>query len=170
MKKIAIFLMGLAVMICVVFGALYKADMQRMANNEPVLFSTWKYQYVPSEENGESNKNEPVYIEFDKDSITSRGAMINVINNGEYDIWFGDYFSLERKPGGNWKRLEYINAGEPDWSDINYVVEPMGTAGFSFYWADMYGELEKGEYRVVKLYFSDESSDKINYLYGEFKI
>lgn len=170
MKKLAIFLIGLAVMICAVFGALYKIDMQRMANNEPVVFSTWKYQYVPSEENSEYSENDPLRIDITKKSVTSRGAMISVVNEDEHSIWFGDYFALDKKIGNNWRRLEYITDSEPDWSDMNYVVEPQGTLGFSVYWADMYGELGNGEYRIVKLYFSDESPDKINYLYGEFRI
>ena len=37
--------------IAVVFGTLYVVDHHRMDNNEPVVFSTWGYDYAPPEEN-----------------------------------------------------------------------------------------------------------------------
>ena len=53
---------------------------------------------------------------------------------------------------------------------MTYVIETGSRADFNFYWADMYGELEPGEYRMVKLYIDSSNSAEINYLYGYFTI
>lgn len=46
-KKILIFVIIVLVVCAIVFGTLYKVDMNRMNNNKPVLFSTWGYDYCP---------------------------------------------------------------------------------------------------------------------------
>ena len=47
MKKAAIFLMAFSAALCLVIYMLYKEDMSRMENGEPVLFSSWGYEYAP---------------------------------------------------------------------------------------------------------------------------
>ena len=45
----------------VVFGTLYVIDHHRMDNNEPVVFSTWGYDYAPPEENPDGTKTITIY-------------------------------------------------------------------------------------------------------------
>lgn len=57
-KKVIGAIICLVLIIGVVFGTLYVIDHQRMANNEPVLFSTWGNKYAPPEEMPENNNNQ----------------------------------------------------------------------------------------------------------------
>ena len=95
---------------------------------------------------------------------------MSIVNNSVNDVAFGDYYSIEKLNGGMWKKLNYITSETPDWNDMTYVIETGSRADFNFYWADMYGELEPGEYRMVKLYIDSSNSAEINYLYGYFTI
>ena len=172
MKKLAIFLICLAAGLCAVFGLLYKADLARMANNEPVIFSTWGYNYADTDEDtsADNEVHDLLYMEAEENTITSRGINMSIVNNSVNDVAFGDYYSIEKLNGGMWKKLNYITAETPDWNDMTYVIETGSRADFNFYWADMYGELEPGEYRMVKLYIDSSNSAEINYLYGYFTI
>ncbi len=169
MKKLAIFLICFAAVICAVFSGLYRVDLARMANNQPVIFSTWGYDYAVPDVSEES-VYDPVCIIPVEGTVTSRGMVIDIVNNSDNLVYFGDYFSIERKLEGSWKKLNYISPDMPDWNDVTYVVEQGGTASFSYYWADMYGELEPGDYRIVKLYFDDTAASEIMYLYSGFTV
>ena len=50
-KKVIGSMLCFVFIIAVVFGVLYVVDHHRMKNNEPVVFSTWGYDYAPPEEN-----------------------------------------------------------------------------------------------------------------------
>ena len=51
-----------------------------------------------------------------------------------------------------------------------YVVESGDTMQLSFYWVDLYGELDHGDYRLVKLYIDDSDTSEIQYLYCYFSL
>ena len=68
MKKAAIFLMAFSATLCLVIYMLYKEDMSRMENGEPVLFSCWGYEYAPVV--GDPDEEEPI-MEVLENTITS---------------------------------------------------------------------------------------------------
>ncbi len=172
MKKIAIFLVFFAGGLCAVFGLLYKIDIARMANNEDVIFSNWGMDYNKDSENTHTsdNVNDPLYMQAELDTLTTRGMNVTIVNNTNNDAAFGDYYAIEKYTGGQWKKLAYVTGTEPGWNDMTYIIEKGASAELNFYWADMYGELEKGEYRLEKLYIESLNSDQINYLYCYFQI
>ena len=88
MKKLAIFLICLAAGLCAVFGLLYKADLARMANNEPVIFSTWGYNYADTDEDtsADNEVHDLLYMEADENTITSRGINMSIVNNSVNDV------------------------------------------------------------------------------------
>lgn len=47
MKKKIVIIVSIIVILIVLIGSAYLIDKNRMANNEPVIFSTWGAQYVP---------------------------------------------------------------------------------------------------------------------------
>lgn len=166
MKKAAIFLMVFSAALCLFVFILYKEDMKRMDNDEPVLFSTWGHEYTPGEDVEELDE---LYIEFKDGTITSRGATINVVNNKSYDISFGEFYSIEEFEMGTWKELS-ARGSENNWNDMLYIVESGKTAEFRIYWAELYGELESGNYRLRKIYSDDYELNRTSDLYGYFKI
>lgn len=166
MKKAAIFLMVFSAALCLFIYVLYKEDMSRMDKGEPVLFSTWGYDYTPAVE---VENDEKIYIEFDDGTVTTRGATINVVNNTESDISFGESYVIEKYQSGIWKTVARSIA-ENDWNDMLYIVEKNNMAEFRIYWADLYGELESGDYRIVKYYAVDYDLSQLYELYGYFEI
>ena len=47
MKKKVIIIISIVLLVAIAIGGAYAIDMNRMKNNQPVVFSTWGYQYVP---------------------------------------------------------------------------------------------------------------------------
>ncbi len=179
MKNTAIFLICLTLSVIVIFGALYKADIHRMENNKPVIFSTWGKDYSPSEttdvfNNGDINVNiydNAVFFDIDVDTVNPRGLNAKIINNTDSNIAYLDYYRIEKKIGSRWCYYDYVNDLGPSWSDMTYIVEPGAVAEVSFYWSEMYGELEAGEYRIVKEYYDNaDTSNRLHYMYGEFAL
>ncbi len=169
MKKIALFLTCFAVGICVMFYSLYRMDLARMANNEPVIFSTWGYDYAGAETDSDANNNSLTMSPMDG-TLTSRGMVVTIVNNSDNTIYFGDYFAIEKKQGSRWNEISYVSSASPDWSDATYVIGAGSSMDFSYYWVDLYGELDKGEYRMVKLYYDNTSYSEIARFYCEFEI
>ena len=71
MKKTIAAVLCLAVGALAVFGVLYIIDNNRMDNNQPVLFSTWGYDYAPPEENPDDFKY-PLKVEEYKNSFVGK--------------------------------------------------------------------------------------------------
>lgn len=47
MKKKLMIVISIILLVAIAIGVAYAIDMNRMKNNQPVVFSTWGYQYVP---------------------------------------------------------------------------------------------------------------------------
>ena len=47
MKKKLVIVTSIILLVAIAIGVAYAIDMNRMKNNQPVVFSTWGYQYVP---------------------------------------------------------------------------------------------------------------------------
>ena len=53
MKKKITIIVSIIVVLIIAVGGAYLIDKNRMANNKPVIFSTWGYEYAPPEVLGE---------------------------------------------------------------------------------------------------------------------
>lgn len=166
MKKAAIFLIAFSAALCFIMYMFYREDMKRTAVGEPVLFSTWGYEYAPVEEDPNNGR---LIVEVEENTITSRGATMSIENNTGHDISFGEEYSIQKYDGGNWKNITAIY-NDNDWNDMLYIVENGVPAEFRIYWAETYGELDSGSYRIKKVFFSDYDTSKTDELYGYFKI
>lgn len=173
MKKTAILMICLTMCVCIVFGILYKADMYRMENNKPVIFSTWGRRYSPTgnENQNESIYNNTVYLEIKDNTVSPRGLNAKIINDTDSSIAYLDFYSIEKKIGEKWCYYKYISDLNPSWNDMTYIVEPGAVVDIGFYWPEIYGELDSGEYRIVKEYYDNaDTSNRVHYLYGEFEL
>ena len=171
MKKVALFLIGFIGCSCALFSGLYKIDVYRMENNLPVVFSVWRTDYTPQTGNQtEQPENGLVSFEPVIETESIRGLNANITNNSGFVIMFPEYYRIEKNINGRWVHCQCID-DSPEWSDISYYVEPDAVATMSFYWAELYGELSSGEYRIVKeYYFTNDNSKTVNYMYCYFSI
>lgn len=168
MKKTAIFLMIFTSLICIVFGGLYKIDAIRMSKNLPVLYSTWGRDYTSAKKLEEASGT--VYIDILEKHVNSRGLTFDIFNKSQSDILITEYFTLERKVDDEWKPIDYVDSNYPDWDNSEYLIYFGEGREIVLYWADIYGELPSGEYRLVKPYYDLYNLNEEKYLYCTFEI
>lgn len=96
-------------------------------------------------------------------SLTKTSAtLIMKAKNKEEKFSTGAAFEIEKKEKGTWTGLP-INA-EVTWIAIAYIPNDEGIIEIKADWKDLYGELEKGEYRISK-----QLAQNVN-VYAEFTI
>lgn len=73
---------------------------------------------------------------------------IVIKNTGNRDIIFGSYYEVEQLADGSWQALQPVT--EAAWTDVEYRLEAGDTWEETIQLAPFYGELEPGQYRIVK--------------------
>lgn len=114
------------------------------------------------------NEAEGVTMKIEKETLTRTGANIIITDISGNDNTYGNGCKIEIRANGNWRELETIN-GEPITSTMEgHMVNSEHKLYMHLNWGINYGELENGEYRVVKSCLS--SKNQRYYLYTEFII
>ena len=95
-------------------------------------------------------------------TLTNSGLTLIITNLSNEEITLGEEYSIDKKENGKWKPLTPIidNYG---FIAIGYVLKPNNNFETKIDWKELYGELEVGEYRLIK-----NINDK--YVSVEFKI
>ena len=90
------------------------------------------------------------------EDVTPSGAVLHFAQSGGSptgELNTGTYFTLERKSGSQWKAVPYADGLDESaigWDDVAWIIPMGGSADFETDWAWLYGELDKGEYRIGK--------------------
>ena len=103
-----------------------------------------------------------VIINIDKESITNTGIKITLVNKTENEYEYGSGFTIEYFKNNNWYLV--TPKKETDYNMMSYSLEPNAEKVFEYNWKEIYGELPKGKYRVIKeldLRKENNSFDKI---------
>lgn len=105
-------------------------------------------------------------------TVTSKGATFIIKNNSNETYCYGAEYRIETKVNGQWKDIELK---EPlAWNEIAYIINARELREINIDFTYGYGELEKGEYRLVKKVFKEEKASgdeiKFKYVYAEFEI
>ena len=81
--------------------------------------------------------------------LTSKGMCLQLTNNSDSEILFGDSYYLQVLKDGKWYEVGYIieNWG---FNAIGYVMPPDSERGFAVRWDWLHGKLAPGIYRIVK--------------------
>lgn len=100
-------------------------------------------------------------------SITSSGAEF-VIDNGTSDkeYFYGEMYGIEKETSEGWQVLEPKE--ELMWIEIAYIIASGEQNSFGLDWSFGYGELEAGNYRLVKTAYDNDGQEVI--LYAEFEV
>lgn len=127
-----------------------------------------------SKDKEKQEETNTISLNVKKDTITSKGATFIMKNNTDENYDYGADWYIEIKDNGNWKELETIT-GEPlSWNSIAYVIKPNEEKEFTIDWSYGYGELKKGNYRLLKKISKSEDTPiddfKVIKLYAEFEI
>ena len=125
------------------------------------------------------NENEPqklagISMTIKEGSLTNKSATVIIKDtNGKGTYVYGKPFRIDKKENGKWVTLKEIN---DDCAFIlkAYYVDNDGLLELDQDWECMYGELEKGTYRLVKYTFLNSDTpvtdDDHRYFSVEFTI
>ena len=102
-------------------------------------------------------------------TLTSTSATIIIVDKNLKPFIYEEWFKIEEeKSNGEWKELECIqNEGIVRYfNSIGYIVNKDKKIEIKQDWSNIYGELKKGKYRLVKKVKDDESG----YFWVEFNL
>lgn len=136
-----------------------------------VLIILGSYLYYSNEIKGnffESNNKDvvdEVSMIVKEGNLTS--ATIVIKNESNKELASGEWFRIDRlQEDGQWKELKIIN-DDYGFISIGWIINKNGEFEDKIDWSKLYGELKKGNYRIVKEVY--ENGNKIE-LHAEFII
>ena len=123
----------------------------------------------------DTNEANGVLMIIKDGTLTNTSATIIIRDSNETGTYtYGESFRIDKKENGKWNEAEIKNDDYAFYT-IGYIIEKNGELELKCNWEDIYGSLEKGEYRLVKDAIpasvnpiTDE--DKLLYLSVEFTI
>lgn len=109
-----------------------------------------------------------VTITIKKDTLNNTGATILIEDYSNQVNEYGIEYQIDKKVNDTWVWLDPITE-EVTWTTRKYFVDDNKKLEFNYNWENLYGKLEKGDYRLVK-YVHSIGSDKMYYIFVEFSI
>ncbi len=104
-------------------------------------------------------------IQVSEDKASPVGIAIEIHNQSDKDLNYGQDYSIQKEKDGRWYVVEPLS---PVAVTMELLWIPTGSEdAMEINWEDSYGKLPKGHYRIIKS-FADEQ--KGYYLAGEFTI
>ena len=113
-----------------------------------------------------------VSLSLKPNTLTSKGATFIIKNNSNEDYTYGAEYKIQVKRDGQWQDIEL---DQPlVWNSMAYSLNSRGQREINIDYTYGYGELSKGEYRLVKKVFKEKDipidETKYQYIYAEFEI
>lgn len=177
-KKIILLCIILLLMILILFFWIQwrqNASSETMPNSNSISTVAEKGNFDNAEMNIERNIErsiDKVTMTIKNGTLTKKGVTVIVTDNNESPYGCGDEYRIDKKVGDGWEKLIPVymdidgtsgyELGQPFSKDRPSIEYPID-------WTNMYGELNKGQYRLVKhVYDIDENETK--YFWVEFYI
>lgn len=171
MKKVYIVIILTIVLILIICGIEFFTN----SRHEEEQNTTTANENAVINENTLNNVSEPidttnrtidnVEMKIKDGTLTRTSATIEIVDKNEEPYGYGEWFRIDKNENGEWKELKQINENFI-FTDVAYIPKEDGTIEINVNWGDLYGELENGEYRLVKELYGDGT----NYIYAEFTI
>ena len=109
-----------------------------------------------------------------EDTVSPAGLTVEITSTNDNECIYGSWYSLETCIDDVWYVLPYAYDGEGEigWTAEGYSVNKGESREDVIDWAWLYGELEPGQYRIVKdiLDFRETGDFDKYYLAAEFSI
>lgn len=109
-----------------------------------------------------------ISIDIDYTTVSNKSVTIIVTDNNDKNLPWTEGFRIQKKENEAWIDLEPINdlitPAISHWKDENNQYKQ------SIDWSYCYGELNVGEYRIVKPIFNPQNNSYIDLYSDEFKI
>lgn len=112
-----------------------------------------------------ANEVENVSMTIKDGTLTNTGATLIITDNNEKKHLYDEWFRIDKKVDNRWEETTIINY---DYivNAIAFIIGEDGIAEEKVNWKDLYGELQQGQYRLVKRL----NGDKYSYIQTEFEI
>ena len=107
-----------------------------------------------------------VTFEIDDETLTNESATVVFRNDSEYTVSYGTPYELEIKEDGEWHKINV----ELFFTMPLMSLEPGESIDLEFNWAESYGKLAKGEYRIIKSVTVESDNPESFYVAAEFTI
>lgn len=120
--------------------------------------------YKTEEEKNIEYKLSKIFMFIPSRTVTNTGATVSIMDQNDVPYTYGEWYRIDKKENGRWRELEPIQ--EIDFSDIGWEVGEDGKIEKEFNWSNLYGELESGNYRLIKRVYDNG----YYYLDAEFSI
>lgn len=119
-----------------------------------------------------TNNLNHVVMRIKEGSTTPTALTIIFENNSENSFIYGDYYTIEREINNAWYQVPVAIEENYGFNDIGYELAPQDTPEWVVDWEWLYGNLQPGEYRIIKDLLDNNSSASFNnyYLSAEFTI
>ena len=177
MKKYLYSLFCMAIGLTLLSGCETYNDNSKVQGNEDTL------KEANSNDSADTPNLEPTIYEtvnnFDRvtmnvksGTVSSSGLTVILVNKSDKQVVYGEDFLLEKNINGKWYQVPVTLDGELAFPMIGYDLNPSDVNEWTIGWDIIYGNLDAGEYRIVKdvLDFR-KSGDYDNYnLAAEFTV
>lgn len=107
-----------------------------------------------------------VIFDLDEETLTNGSATVLFRNDSEYDVSYGTPYELEIKENGEWHKINV----ELFFTMPLMSLKPGESENLEFNWAESYGELAPGEYRIIKSLTVETATPEKIYVAAEFTI
>lgn len=96
-------------------------------------------------------------IRIKEGTLTNTSATIIIENKTESPIGYGEEYRIDKQINGEWRELK-VKDEDYIIDAIGYLIDGGKETEEKVDWADLYGELKKGKYRLVKEIGSEYAS------------
>ena len=86
-----------------------------------------------------------------EETVSPTGLTVKFENDSDSDCIYGEYFGLERLINGQWYQVPVTIEGDYAFEDIGYELPSGASSEWTVDWEWLYGSVEPGEYRIVKI-------------------
>ena len=93
-------------------------------------------------------------------TLTNKSATIIITDTTNNENIYGSYYRIDKYEFDKWNEFDIIYEDNYAWISIGYLVDKDNKLEMDMNWLELYGELDKGTYRIVievnNKYFSVE--------------
>lgn len=102
-------------------------------------------------------KQNNIFLILKEETLTADGAEFVIKNETDIGCSSGEYYRIEKleEDGNIWVPLEYIRE-DVSWIEIGWEIESYSEWEFTADWKDIYGTLDSGRYRLMKVVNGEE--------------
>ena len=130
-------------------------------NNEQLKNESYK----DTEEKNIQDRYSQISLSIKDSTLTKTGSTIIISDISEQENTYGEWFRIDKKTNGFWEELRPIDDNYV-FKDIAFKIGENHQLEMNIDWSKLYGELEPGEYRLVKDFYNNSHI----YLAVEFTI